>query len=311
MVPFLSTSMMSNTSSNAAAVGVRVGIFQGANDDPGEWNEPYSGIRVKDSQDVELVFCTAYGGNLHYWGYGYGVSGAVVSDSNLSAFSSSFYGTSGMTEYDPGASGGDGGHGIAAYGTGRAFLSGCTLVGGDGSHADADPDFWSGQYGSGGAGGWGCYGSMAASFQDMTFEPGEGGWGVPSGSDGEDASGGDFLPGKKRILRTSGLAADDGSIAVRFDGAPGDRVFLLTSTAPGYRFHPVRGPFLVDVHGAPAAPAWRYMGEIGPSGTLMVSVEAPDLPLLGSGVLHFQGSFMKGKNYFGSSSWSVVLDAAW
>jgi len=293
------------------SVRVREGTFHGADDNTGEWNEPYSGIRVDNCQDVELVFCTVYGGNLLYWGYGYGVSGAVVSDSNLSAFSSSFHGSSGLTEYDPGASGGDGGSGISAWGTGQAFLSGCTLVGGDGSDADYDPDFWSGSYGSGGNGGWGYKGNMPASFQDMTFQPGEGGWGVPSGSDGLDASGGDFLPGKRRTLRTTGLASDDGPIAVRFDGAPGDRVFLLTSAAPGYRFDPVRGPFLVDVPPAPLSQAWRYMGEIGPSGTLLGSVAAPDLPTLGNRTLHFQGSFMKGKNYFGSSSWSVVLDAAW
>jgi hypothetical protein len=298
----------------AGSVRVREGIFQGADDNTGTWNEAYSGIRVKDSADVELVFCTAYAGGLLYWGYGYGVSGLKATSSNLSAFSSSFHGSSGMTEYDPGASGGDGGHGIETYGSGRAFLSGCTLVGGHGSDADVDEDFWGGGHGSGGNGGWGYYGSMPASFQDMTFQPGEGGSSPNSsydGADGEDASGGDDLPGKKRILRTSGRVSDDGSIAVRFDGAPGDRVFLLTSTGPGYRFDPVRGPFLVDVPPGPMSQAWRYMGQIGPSGTLLVSTAAPDLPVLGHATLHFQGSFMKGKNYFGSSSWSVVLDAAW
>ena len=53
------------------------------------------------------------------------------------------------------------------------------------------------------------------------------------------------------------------------------------------------------------------MGEIGPSGTLLVSTAAPDLPLFGHATLHFQGSFMKGRDHFGSSSWSVVLDNTW
>ena len=105
--------------------------------------------------------------------------------------------------------------------------------------------------------------------------------------------------------------ADDEELFLRFDGAPGDRVFVLTSDTPGYRFHPVRGPFLVSLPPFPQAHSWRYMGEIGASGTLVVGLDAPDLDLLEHGSLHFQGAFLRGKDYFGSSSWTALLDSAW
>ncbi len=295
------------------SVRVREGQFWGANDDTGTWDMPWAGVRVDTCKDVELVFCTAAGGSCNGWYGGYGENGVSAYNSTLSLFNSTFSGTGGSTGWDAGDSGGDGGHGVSINTGCLVFISGCTLVGGDGSDADPSGSAWGG-YGSGGNGGWGIKGMGKALVQDVTFDPGQGGSSPDSslnGNDGQNATHAQYLPGKKRILRSSALLDDSELLTLRFVGVPGDRVYLITAAEPGLRFHPVRGPFLVASPPSPMSAAWRYMGQIDQSGVLTVTLPAPQLNPLGHTTLHFQGAFMKGKNYFGSSSWSAILDTAW
>lgn len=242
----------------------------------------------------------------------------------LSAFDSHFEGGAGGWEDDPGASGAQGGHGIAGWGNARAYLSGCALVGGNGGQADYGPDPWYGEYGYGGDGGWGYAGFLTeAWFLDNTIQPGAGGWGpIPGhqGSPGGGTTGGTALPGVSRRLRASALPDDASDIALRFDGAPGDQVFLRVAAAPGYQFSPTLGPTLIA---APpitsfdasnpwsAIQGWRSIGTIGASGVLLASVPARELPALGHAVLHFQAGYVGAQTYLGSSSWSTILDVAW
>lgn len=296
----------------AGAVRVREGVFRGA---AATGFESFPGVRVLASDDVELVFCSAFGGEAAFGEYGSpGGDGLVAQDARLSLFASVFTGTDGTTDDDPGASGYGGGTGVVAHGPGVLYVSGCTLAGGDGGPADHDVDWWTGEYGYGGGGGWGQYGSTPTWFLDCTLDPGAGGWSPDPnhvGHDGQASSGGIDLPGRARILRTSGLAHDAQGLAVRCEGAPGDDVWLLEGHGPAYRFHPVRGPFLVEDGPGAARLPWLHLGTLDASGVLVVEIPARDLALLGHETRHFQATFLKGKDYFGSSSWSVVLDTGW
>ena len=114
------------------------------------------------------------------------------------------------------------------------------------------------------------------------------------------------------MLRATRLTDDQTAIGLRFEGTPGDRIYVLVADDPGYRLHRRRGPFLVSIPVAPLATPWRFMGEIGASGVLITSFPVADLPPFEHETVHFQGAFIDGqRNDFGSSSWSVVLDDAW
>lgn len=294
----------------AGAVRLRECQFQGKLWQP--W-EAWPGLLVMDSGDVALTACQGFGGSSAYpEGGSSGGNGLEVRDSNVSVFGSTFQGTSGATEDDPGASGGSGGHGIYGYGSGQLWIAGCTLIGGHGSNADPDPDWFSGYYGDGGYGGWGHYGSLPAWLHDCTFQPGDGGysWGGSNGPPGEDTSG-TLRPGKARNLRSSGILEDDSAITLRAEGKPFDEVWVRPADAPGYRFDAVRGPFLVETSSSPAADPWLRLGTIDASGVLLVELPTIDLPAFEHQVLHFQGVFVQGKNYFGSMTWSVLVDEAW
>jgi len=300
----------------AGSVRIREGSFRGGVEPEEHAHMGPAGAVLQSSDDVELVDCSVWGGwpTPSFEHGGSGGTALTISDSRVTLFASRFEGRGGGTDDDPGASGYPGGDAISAGGGGLLFVSGCELVGGHGGNADPDP----GIFGDFGSGGWGgdalrAFGTSCYA-QDNVYSPGDGGWG-PNGQSGgpgsEYSSNTNLLPGTSRVLRAARSADDAAALDLSFEGAPGDEVWLLTSRAPGYRFHPVRGPFLVDVPAAPASQAWRYMGTIDGSGVLTTSTTAPELDTLGHVTLHLQGAFMRGKNYFGASSWTVVLDGAW
>ena len=300
-------------SSCAGSVRLRECTFFGA--DTFNWFAEHPGAFVLDSDDVVFTYCSARGG-FAPWGEdgGWGANGLTAQDSTLSLFASTFTGTDGTVDDDPGASGYGGGYGIEVSGAGTLWVAGCTLVGGDGGPADYDLDWWTGEYGYGGNGGWAHYGNTPAWFHDCTFDPGLGGWSPDSshyGYDGQDSAGGTYVPGVARLLRTSWLTDDASTLTVRAQGAPGDEVWLRIAEGPGYRFHPVRGPLLVDTAPAPLRDPWLRLGTIDGSGVLLVDLPTADLPTGGHLVPHLQGAFHKGKDYFGSSSWTVLLDSSW
>ncbi|MDA1266522.1 MAG: hypothetical protein O2816_15690 [Planctomycetota bacterium] len=274
--------------------------------------EAHPGSFVTNCADVAMTACESYGGSSAYGeGGGWGAEGLIAADSNVSLFASTFRGASGSTEDDPGASGGSGGHGVSATGSGFLWVAGSTLEGGHGSNADHDPDWFGGGYGSGGDGGWAHAGSMSAWIHDCDLVPGDGGWSPEyPGSPGQDTTG-TLRPGKARLLRATGSLEDDAAITLRAEGTPGDEVWVRLADGPGYRFDPIRGPFLVETAAAPGADPWLRLGTIDASGVLLVELPTIDLPAFEHRVLHFQGVFLRGKNYFGSMTWSVLVDEAW
>ncbi len=281
---------------------------------------PYVGksaVYIIDSDDVEMTHCTARGG----WGgdggeYGApGGNGMMVEASDVSLYASLFEGAHGSTDDDPGAYGHSGGHGIYAWGGGRTYLSGCTLIGGDGGDGDWMPDIWTNQYGAGGDGGWGYRGTgTEAWYLDNDFQPGVGGWSGDPGSygiDGQDASAGTYLPGDARLLSASQLIDDTASIALVFTGTPGDLVFLHVSGSPAYDFDDDRGPFLLAARPFPDLRPWKFLGVIGSSGTFTTTLGVADRPAFGHHTRHLQGNLIGAENYFTSSSCTVILDSAW
>jgi hypothetical protein len=300
-------------------VRVREASITGA-DAPGGfgYSESWPAVLVERSDDVELVWCELRAGDAPWGEYGGGGGvGMGAVDSVVSLFATDCTGASGTTDDDPGASGYGGGHGVEVGGAGRLYVSGGTLTGGDGGNADYDVDFWTGEYGYGGSGGWAVYAGPTVEvwLLDVALQPGYGGWSPDSthyGTNGQPAPAhASFLAGRSRLLRASALVDDQTPVTLRAEGAPGDRVYVMLTTEAGYRFHPVRGPFLVADPPFPPRLPWLLLGTIDASGVLVGTLPAADLPLLGHRTLHLQGTFLKHKDYFGSSSWSAILDAAW
>jgi hypothetical protein len=300
------------------SVRIREGVFHGASASggfPWEW-DGFTGVLVTHCDDVEMTYCTIRGG-YPGWGEvaGSGGQGMLVEASNTSLFASTIEGIGGSTIDDPGESGFDGGDGLGAWGGGRIYISGCTLIGGPGAAADFDMDLWTGEYGWGGDGGWAFRGvGVEVWFLDNTFQPGSGGWSPDSGrygTDGQDATPGTHLPGACRLLRASRLTDDASTIGLIFTGSPGDLAYLQISLGPGYTFDPHRGPFLLSQPTPPAIGAWKILGPIGPSGVLQTSISVRDLPSLGHATPHFQGHLVGGESYYTASSWTVVLDSGW
>lgn len=295
------------------AVRIREASFTGGFRQGG----PAPGALVRNCRDVSLVDCHLTGGAASSGEYGsQGGSGLVVEESRLSAWACSFRGLPGTTDDDPGASGYHGGHGVVASGAGRLWAAGCTFTGGDGGDADYDPDPFSGEYGHGGAGGDGCrtLSGGEAWFLDATFEPGEGGSSPDPGKhgqDGKDKTGGTLLPGVARVLRASALVADTEAIQLRFEGAPGDRVFLFVGEGVAYRFLPPRGPLLVRSWQGKAFLPWRFVGTLDVNGKLLAEHSLPDLPPLGHDTRFLQAVFLGTETYLSSAAVSIILDAAW
>lgn len=300
------------------SVRIRECVYHGG-DSTGAY--PWDGspaVFLTHCDDVEMTYCTVRGGYPSMWEYGgSGGDGLAAEASRMSLYTSTFEGTSGTADDDPGASGRGGGNGVSAWGGGRAYVSGCTLIGGYGGDADYDMDYWTGEYGYGGSGGWG-FASWDLSVEtwhlDADFQPGSGGWSPdPShyGYDGQDSTVATYLPGTARILRVSRLVDEPDAIAVVFTGSPGDLANLQLAREPAYGFSPVRGPFLLEPPAPPAIRPWKILGAIGPTGVLQTTIRLHDLPTLGHATVHFQGLVVGSETYYTASSWTALLDQAW
>ncbi|MAE45714.1 MAG: hypothetical protein CMJ86_02370 [Planctomycetes bacterium] len=295
------------------SVRIRNSTFVGGIESGGyPWNG-FPGALIANCEDVMMVNCSCTGGSSGF--VSWGVDGLEINGSRVSLFSSTFTGTSGGTEDDPGASGYNGGNGVTSWGS-HVFLSGCTLRGGNGGAADWDIDFWTGQYGYGGDGGSGFSGGSANSwFLDNIYLPGTGGWSPDPANVGQDGQDGNLngtnFPGLARFLRVKRLAVDEEGLQLNFSGAPGDQAYLMIGTSPGYRFRPMFGPQLITTSGGSSLIPMRFVGTLDSTGSLQVEYRLRDLPAFGHGVLHVQGHMRGSEVYHSSSSWAVILDSAW
>jgi len=217
--------------------------------------------------------------------------------------------------------GGQGGHGLRCDGADEVFVSGGLLAGGDGGDglAPDPPDPCS----AGGPGGSG----LAVFSEDALVRRldtdlvagagGQGGAGCPDGAAGTETL---FLPagneplveldGSAHRVTSNGPVREGGTLALTFEGEPGDTVFVLWSPTQGHQF--LQGSKGVLVVGAPlfVLPATFTLPG---SGTLMLPATLPELgPGVASVVLYVGASFVSartGKKTLGSATAVILLDA--
>lgn len=128
------------------------------------------------------------------------------------------------------------------HGQAITYLSGCTLVGGNG----ADGMLFDGGCYDGQRGGDAHYSDGGTAYQaDVTKIPGAGGAGIGSCSAGADGLKNNLagstlvdLPGTSRSLRAEGVARAGEIVDFTYDGVAGDVVFLLLSQSQDPRFVP-------------------------------------------------------------------------
>jgi hypothetical protein len=231
------------------------------------------GLRGVQSHFV-LQECTAIGGKGGPNGTkgGNGGAGARIEGGSLYAASSAFTGSNGGLAHDflcP-VLGGNGGNGILATQGTEVELQACVLVAGLGGHSVC------GNHGSPGAqfGGGG-------SLEQIT----------PPG----------------RSLRATSLAADDGVLNIEVRGAPGDRVWLVSSSRPDWVQMPMlKSPWLVPF---PVHITFAPQGIIPSSGILSFSHPAPALTTPTSlRVLQAMVRDTQGRTFLTGARHALILD---
>ena len=281
------------------------------------------GATVQSSPSVALERCVLRGGR----GGGHvsqcwcGTDGAVGGD-GLACFASK------LAFYDGIAQGGDGGMGAEQGGGGGAgatvadglgiVASNTSFLGGDGGSADAGPSDPSGLCVTayGGDGGHGLrVSSGAAQHVGGILAGGEGGappFG-PRGEDGLPTVGPNVfaLEGPPRVLVAPHVAREGASYPLRFEGVPGDRVYLRISRETGFlHLNPWKGVLLTQ---DPRPAFVLVVGTIPASGVLVVNGTAPDVPAALEATTYFlQAQFRSasGGTWLGSFAALTDLDAA-
>lgn len=189
---------------------------------------------------------------------------------------------------DNGLYGGQGAHGCRLLNS-WMFAAGSTFAGGAGG------DAWDFVAAFPGDGGDGLFvdGGARAELRDNAYAGGAGGVSIvfPSnnGSPGAPKGGaGTFVehPGSARGFTAFRLAIDDGLIQVVVQGEPGDEVWVRAGAAPAFLpATPTTGVSLV----APSFVTKAPLGVVPGSGTLLVTLRAPDLSSQADRLLWMQG----------------------
>jgi hypothetical protein len=263
---------------------------------------------------VRAQNCTFKGarGTTQYSELGNGGAGADIESCLSVAFSGcSFLGGNGRFACDfvwCGAPYARGGHGVRTNLSIAAFYA-CTLQGGVGDQAEADPPgnggngcdvptfaiFASGTQFIGGQGGWmqnvhfsggnGGDGVHVASgarafLLDNSYTPGPAGFSSfgNHGNPGSTTAGGgifNFWNEPKRLATSSILATSGGTLTVSFQGAPGDRVYLPTASTSHWQLVKVKfGVWLLPV---PVRLDHTPVAILSPSGTATIQFPMPNL----------------------------------
>jgi hypothetical protein len=240
------------------------------------------GVHLSGSLNVAFLDCELRGGNgagvIGSFGNtgGAGGRGVWAENSAVALYDSRCLGGDGGTE---GSNAGDGGDGYRAEGIGL-FASGCTFQGGDGGDAD---DFLGPMAGDGGNGLW-VQLKTQARLLDNTYIPGAGG-DSDVGPDGDPGlpkfwEGGvlDDVAGSRRSLTVAQSFIGDGNdFQLRYDGEPGDTVFLALGGAPAFDFvasppgvrlvkFPTHLPWQASIQGG--STSLRPGIQVGPSGSV-------------------------------------------
>ncbi len=295
-------------------------------------------LDIHNSGDVAVTNCNIHGADGANYGPGYiyeGVPAAWVQDSTVSFHACTVRGghgaNGGFTAMLVPVSGGWGSDGVLAIGTSNVFLSGCTLIGGNGGNGidggGPPPTCAPTAYSYPTAGGHG--GSGVRLFMPATgvgfANSAIGGIGGMSGvnqcgsqavqapngsafnSDGQPFN---ETAGVARILSAPRVVRESTSFHLHFTGVPGDHVFLASSQQPAHVLAlQLDGVFLGQ------GPYRRTsMGMIGGTGMLDVTLPLGDLgPGVAEDVRHLQCVVVDatGHVHVGSSSVLTRLDSAY
>lgn len=275
--------------------------------------EAFYALRAVNSADIVIANSTLIAGETTWFDYTqFGADGLWSQSSVLSLFDCTVEAKHGRTEDDPGESGGPGGDAIVAWGNGsKLYVSGSTLLGGNGSSADPDISLLTGMYGCGGDGGDGIdEGQGVESFVlDCVIVPGTGGW-APQGCfgfPGVESHVAEYRPGPTRLLDSSPWVHDTEPIQLDLQGASGANAWLAVSTDTDLVFNSVKGPLLIESASFPAAQQWLNLGTLDASGILSATIMPRDL-LPGDHVtLHLQALMAGSATRRSSSAWTVVI----
>ncbi len=266
-----------------------------------------TGVIASYAPDFAIVDCALRGGD---GAFSSGNGGAATAGgsaleaynfSNIAVYDSEFIGGTGA---GGDTFGGNGGRGISLADS-TLFLSNCGSAGGNGGSG----------FFSCAPGGDGLFASGTASVVTLVAEAltgGLGACGTPNGLPVSTANGaGSNSIGS--VVRSVELATPvrEGSTAqIEFKGQPGDHVYLLISSTPGYDTSlPFNGVLLLQ---QPFSGGRRFMGVMPTTGTMQVTVQNPTLEPQVEGLIYFiQAMFQEPQGvWFASPSNLVVLDAA-
>lgn len=226
------------------------------------------------ANDVTLIDCEIWNGR----GIRPMMSGLYAMQSRVAVYGGSIRGADGESNmWTPSGSGSPAIHLQASL----VFLQDVSVRGGDGGDTcDGGP----------GAGGHGLileYGSFAAAIDTMPLpgSPGKGlgGWSCHQsfGAPGEPVSADEIsfwedLPGPIRRMRGPALVKEGTHVALRFEGMPGDELFLLEGDTGMFALTPALNGVLHLQPGAGSAEP--SIGVVPPSGVLLIDVPIPTLP---------------------------------
>lgn len=236
----------------------------------------YEAVLVKDSADVVLRECSAFGGEgMPFFDYSYGGSALLVNTSHVRLLLGTYEGGDGGDAEAPSDDdGGDGGYGISANDS-TIHLDAVTLIGGDGGVGGGEDgpfgDF--GEHGDAGACMHLTNANGTAYVRDTFCQVGTG----PNGPGGELTGSGTYhlLPGEAHTLSlvSGGPVRTDGSfLTFHFTGDPGEAVWLSVELVSSS--YPLPGV-------AGADPLLLYAGNLKENGQLNRGWRLPQLPDLG------------------------------
>lgn len=290
----------------AGSVRITGASLEGGVDAGDEWVPSYAWAAgyFDSNDDMALSRCSFRGGPAATGGHGgFGTSALISRKSDIAAFDCAF--TASPHNHESHSGDGNSGSDATLVLEGRFYASACSFVATSGEDGDA----WTGGAGGSGGSAFLGYGDVSAWFLDCAFQPGQGGSGVSGqGADGVNFNVGTPLPGDARLLTAPSLLDDTAALGLQFSGTPGDIVSLRVRRGPGSTFDPILGPLLLRSNNHLA---WRILGQIPASGTLLVNLPPRALPAQDYETLHFQGLLVGVESYYTTSVWSTRVGPSW
>ncbi len=308
----------------------RCELIGAAGIDAGEGAPGGTAVRISIGIDVAFQACTVTGGEPETTYDGFessrGGDGLRMQGGSLALYDCTIQGMRGAdsTGFDCLCKGGNGGDGARIkedplIGDTTLFLAGTSIRGGDGGIGDqlSQGNCWD-LCGNGGDGLILMGATTAGHFLEWELLGGIGGChecGTSyDGNDGQplilnSGASANTIGGEARSFASPSPVRESTTATLTFEGMPNDLVFLLYGATPGFQLLlPWNGVLLLK---APGLMGYRFMGQIGGSGSLSASFAVPTLAAtVESSVLYMQGLHRDPttRRWLGGHSAMVILD---